>query len=73
MVRKVRIGDRNEIDLALWGTERVEYSKARHGRLERGAALGECALVAAMTQAMTIRSAPAAVTTETPAADEAAA
>jgi hypothetical protein len=48
---------RKKIDLALWGKERLEYSKARRGRHERGAALGECALVAAMAQTMSVRTA----------------
>ena len=52
----MRTGDRDEIDLAHWGTQRLEYSRARHGRHERGASLGECGLVAAMAQAMSIRS-----------------
>ena len=67
MVTNVRTGDRNETDLAHWGTQRLEYSRARHGRHERGASLGECALVAGMAQAMSVRSC-----TETGAKDGAA-
>ena len=45
------------MDLHAWGRQRAQYSRARRGRNERGAALGECALIQAVTQAMGVRQA----------------
>ncbi|HEV3401051.1 MAG TPA: hypothetical protein VG078_04445 [Acidimicrobiales bacterium] len=45
------------MDLHAWGRQRAQYSRARRGRHERGAALGECALIQAVTQAMGVRQA----------------
>ena len=45
----------HEIDLQAWGRQRAQYSRARRGRNERGAALAECSLVQGMTQAMALR------------------
>jgi hypothetical protein len=45
------------MDLHAWGQQRAQYSRARRGRNERGAALGECALIQAVTQAMAVRQA----------------
>jgi len=44
-----------EIDLAEWGRQRAQYSRARRGRNERGAGLAECSLVQGVTQALAIR------------------
>jgi hypothetical protein len=43
------------MDLHAWGQQRAQYSRARHGRNERGASLAECALIQGITQAMRIR------------------
>ncbi len=45
------------MDLQAWGQQRAQYSRARHGRNERGASLAECALIQGITQAMRIRGA----------------
>ncbi|MDP8938083.1 MAG: hypothetical protein M3O23_10215 [Actinomycetota bacterium] len=34
-----------------WAEQRAKYSRAKHGRHERGASLFECALIAAVAQA----------------------
>ncbi len=44
-----------EIDLAEWGRQRAQYSRARRGRNERGAGLAECSLVQGVTQALAMR------------------
>ncbi len=44
-----------QIDLAEWGRQRAQYSRARRGRHERGAGLAECSLVQAVTQALALR------------------
>jgi hypothetical protein len=38
------------MNLHAWAEQRAKYSRAKHGRNERGAALVECALIAAMAQ-----------------------
>lgn len=38
------------MNLHAWAEQRAKYSRAKHGRHERGAALAECALIAAMAQ-----------------------
>jgi hypothetical protein len=43
------------MNLHAWGRQRAEYSRARHGRGERGASLVECALIQGVTQAMGVR------------------
>ena len=43
------------MDLHAWGAQRARYSRARHGRKERGAALVECALIQAAAQAIGVR------------------
>ena len=53
-VRQVLETDRS-IDLAEWGRQRTQYSRARRGRNERGAGLAECSLVQGMTQALAMR------------------
>ena len=45
------------MDLHAWGQQRAQYSRARHGRNERGASLVECALIQGITQAMRLRGA----------------
>ena len=45
------------MDLHACCRQRAQYSRARRGRNERGAALGECALIQAVTQAMGMRQA----------------
>ncbi|MGI9023880.1 MAG: hypothetical protein ACR2HV_11740 [Acidimicrobiales bacterium] len=45
------------MDLHAWGQQRAAYSRARRGRTERGAAMGECALIQGVTQAMGMRGA----------------
>lgn len=45
------------MDLHAWGRQRAQYSRARRGRNERGAALGECALIQGITEAMGLRQA----------------
>ncbi len=39
------------MNLHAWAEQRARYSRARHGRNDRGASLVECALVAAVAQA----------------------
>jgi hypothetical protein len=43
------------MNLHAWGHQRATYSRARHGRNERGASLVECALIQGVTQAMGVR------------------
>ncbi len=43
------------MDLHAWGQQRAQYSRARHGRNERGASLVECALIQGITEAMRMR------------------
>ena len=43
------------MDLHAWGQQRAQYSRARHGRNERGASLVECALIQGVTEAMGVR------------------
>lgn len=43
------------MDLSAWAHQRARYSRARRGRFERGATVGECAMVAAVAQAMALR------------------
>ena len=38
------------MNLHAWAEQRAKYSRAKHGRNDRGASLFECALVAAMAQ-----------------------
>lgn len=38
------------MNLHAWAEQRAKYSRAKHGRNERGAALVECALIAAVAQ-----------------------
>ena len=45
------------MNLHAWAEQRAKYSRAKHGRDERGAALVECALVAAMAQVKGFRNA----------------
>ena len=45
------------MNLHAWAEQRAKYSRAKHGRHERGAALFECALIAAMAQAKGVRNA----------------
>ena len=40
------------MNLSAWAEQRAKYSRARHGRNERGAILAECALVEAMARAV---------------------
>jgi hypothetical protein len=44
-----------DVDVKEWGRQRTQYSRARRGRNERGAALAECSLVQGMTEAVAIR------------------
>lgn len=46
------------MDLHAWGRQRAQYSRARHGRDERGASVGECALIQAVSEAMAMRMTP---------------
>ena len=63
-------------NLHAWATQRATYSRARHGRDERGASLFECALVVATAQAKGVRNrryaTPAVETLGAPAAAPAA-
>ena len=59
------------MNLHAWGQQRAQYSRARHGRNERGAALGECALIQGITEAMRVRGVTRPLTTVQPAAVEA--
>ena len=43
------------MNLSAWAQQRAGYSKARHGRNEKGASLGECAAVVATATALGIR------------------
>lgn len=43
------------MNLQAYGEQRARYSRARHGRHERGAAVGECALIQAVTEVMGLR------------------
>ena len=45
------------MNLHAWAEQRAKYSRAKHGRNERGAALVECALIAAMAQVKGVRNA----------------
>ena len=56
------------MDLHAWGQQRAQYSRARHGRNERGASLVECALIQGVTEAMRIRGVTRPLTTVRPAA-----
>lgn len=58
------------MDLHAWGQQRAQYSRARHGRNERGASLVECALIQGITQAMDIRGTSRPLTTVRPAPSE---
>lgn len=40
-----------------WAEQRARYSRARHGRNDRGASLFECALIAAVAQARAVEDA----------------
>ncbi|HEX2192727.1 MAG TPA: hypothetical protein VHH09_05995 [Acidimicrobiales bacterium] len=51
------------MDLHAWGQQRAQYSRARHGRNERGASLVECALIQGITQAMQLRGVTRPLTT----------
>ncbi len=54
------------MDLHAWGQQRAQYSRARHGRNERGASLVECALIQGITQAMEVRGVTRPLTTIRP-------
>ena len=54
------------MDLHAWGQQRAQYSRARHGRNERGASLVECALIQGITEAMRIRGVTRPLTTVRP-------
>jgi hypothetical protein len=54
------------MDLQAWGQQRAQYSRARHGRNERGASLVECALIQGITQAMRVRGVTRPLTTIRP-------
>ena len=54
------------MDLHAWGQQRAQYSRARHGRNERGASLVECALIQGITQAMQVRGVTRPLTTVRP-------
>jgi hypothetical protein len=43
------------MDIRAWAEQRVCYSRARRGRFERGAQIGECGIVQAMAFAMARR------------------
>ena len=58
------------MDLHAWGQQRAQYSRARHGRNERGASLGECALIQGMTQVMRVKGVTRPLTTVRPAPSE---
>ncbi len=56
------------MDLHAWGRQRAQYSRARRGRNERGAALAECALVQGVTQVMALRQGTRKSSSSSPAA-----
>ena len=58
------------MDLHAWGQQRSQYSRARHGRNERGASLVECALIQGVTQAMRVRGVTRPLATVRPAPAE---
>jgi hypothetical protein len=58
------------MDLHAWGQQRAQYSRARHGRNERGASLVECALIQGITQAMGLRGVTRPLATVGPARSE---
>jgi hypothetical protein len=58
------------MDLHAWGQQRAQYSRARHGRNERGASLVECALIQGITQVMQLRGVTRPLTTVLPASSE---
>lgn len=64
------------MNLHAWAEQRAKYSRAKHGRNERGAALVECALISAMAQVKGVtnarHSAPALATIGAGPAPEAA-
>ena len=45
------------MNLHAWAEQRAKYSRAKHGRNERGAALVECALISAMAQVKAVHNA----------------
>ena len=45
------------MNLHAWAEQRAKYSRAKHGRNDRGASLFECALVVAMAQAKAVHNA----------------
>ena len=45
------------MNLHAWAEQRAKYSRAKHGRNDRGATLFECALVVAMAQAKAVHNA----------------
>ena len=55
------------MDIRAWAEQRVCYSRARRGRFERGAQIGECGLVEAMAFAMARRLAAQSVLAAVPA------
>jgi hypothetical protein len=58
------------MDLHAWGQQRAQYSRARHGRNERGASLAECALIQGITQAMLVKGVTRPLTTVRPGPSE---
>ena len=48
------------MDFRAWAEQRVRYSRAKRGRFERGAQIGECGLVEAMAFALARRQASSA-------------
>ncbi len=58
------------MDLHAWGQQRAQYSRARHGRNERGASLAECALIQGITQVMRVKGVTRPLTTVRPARSE---
>ncbi len=50
------------MNLHAWAEQRAKYSRAKHGRNERGAALVECALIAATAQVKGVHNARYAAT-----------
>ena len=61
------------MDMRAWAQQRVCYSRARRGRFERGAQIGECGLVEAMAMAMARRQGRQALLAALPAPVEVAA
>ncbi len=45
------------MNLHAWAEQRAKYSRAKHGRDERGASLVECALITAVAQAKGLQNA----------------